>query len=595
MKARLPLLTATMLFAGLISTIPTTASALGFGQVKVLSEIGQPLHAEVDVNLSANEYVTERMISVVPSSQYSKFDVPVSSAINGLSVEISKKGSSKAVAVVRTKDPVKSSNLEFMLKTDGPNGSMYRSFKAQLNTSALEGSSALDGSKKSRAYTVSDMVSEESVQYSPVVASSAHGDGFTIYSNVVELDKRPDVKLIKRVRANGNGQPLMGALRTVVPKDWKAFSGDGKMSQKQVVSYQGANRLWISVLDDVMTQSDMSATVDWHKREVTFRGLDSVVTKAHAKPQEESVKPSESRATDQVKAPKPVDPAPAVAVTVKPKTTQEAAPQAVPVSSPVTVVKAEAKVVPVVSSDTVPAASGKHVHHHEDSPRREAHRQHTNADGELFIYRGNAVVKKDGAAFDAKSRQEARNLARARALAAQSSATPESNAYVVRESVAKGNVAQANTPVASEKAHVATTTTIASTEVGNQPATASSAYVVKENVTPAVVETQKSAPVVSKAAKKEKSDVIEFFGKSQAVSHTVKTAGFNVNLLTAVPRIIPSDWSVFTRDQALMKVDNVTWRGNNRDWLIVLEEALSSVGAKAVVNVDDKEVIIMPR
>ena len=602
MKTRLRTLSATLAVAGLFSAASFSAHALGFGPIKVQSEYGQPLKAQVDLRLNGNEYVTDKLVTAVSISDYSKFDVPVSNALQSLKIDIRQVDEYRATAIITTDEPIRSNNFQFLLKADGANGTVFRSFNALLRSSALDGPAAKDIGSKSVAVTTNDLIAHDLMLADQAKKSKAQANfekaaivNSDIYLNIIELNKRPAAKSLHRVKANIKDESVLKALRTVVPKDWRAYAGDKKMNTSQHASFRGNNRIWLSVLDDVLTQTDLTATIDWSKKEITFRGINSIDVKEPVSPKaEEPHKPAEVVSSS---------------VTAQPTTTTEA------------VVATEAVVtIPEVAQPAVVEAAPeqKSVAAEVQAPVEEG----------VYVYKGSFKPKSKDSRLKAQKQAHADAVARAQSQA-QEQAKVEAHAQAQEQAKAAG-LAKAKTEAAALQSKVMQTQPVKAETV--KPAVVEASSVVKTAqptpapapvVAPAPVQSVSveatAAPVVevprvdvvsqetapeSKPAVVAESKVqeapkfagtvakLEYFGKGAAPSHQVRSAGFNVELLDAVTRMIPADWGVFTQDQSLVRIDNVKWRGLGREWTDVLAEALGPVGVTAIINTTDKEVVL---
>ena len=86
--------------------------------------------------------------------------------------------------------------------------------------------------------------------------------------------------------------------------------------------------------------------------------------------------------------------------------------------------------------------------------------------------------------------------------------------------------------------------------------------------------------------------VLEMGGKRPADLPAVRSAGLNVGLASALQQIVPPGFMVTTKVEGAPKT--LSWRGNGRDWPVVLDEALSAAGLRARVDFDASEITISP-
>lgn len=75
---------------------------------------------------------------------------------------------------------------------------------------------------------------------------------------------------IAKNKAVVKGEPLLTALRKVIPGDWKVFSRDPRVKDVKNVTYAGGGRDWVKVFEEVLEAKDLAAYVDWDHKEVTL-------------------------------------------------------------------------------------------------------------------------------------------------------------------------------------------------------------------------------------------------------------------------------------------------------------------------------------
>ena len=155
MKTRFQALTATMVLAGVFGALPLSAHALGFGAIRVQSEIGQPFRAEVDLRLSAGESSDDLAVRHAGATEYERQGVNYASVLSSLSVAIQTRAG-KSIAIVTTRAPVNEPLIQFILQTESTQGRMFRSFSLPLGTTAIAGPSAAQAASSSLAITAAD-------------------------------------------------------------------------------------------------------------------------------------------------------------------------------------------------------------------------------------------------------------------------------------------------------------------------------------------------------------------------------------------------------------------------------------------------------
>lgn len=595
MKVRLHVLAATMVLAGLFSA-PMSANALGFGSARLLSEIGQPLNAEVDLKLSDREAIEDIVVRHATVPDYERQGIAYSSTVNGLHVRVENRAG-KPVAVVSTVGPVREPVLNFILNSESVQGKMSRAFTLPIKTSALAGPTAEVGSRTSQAVTTVEAVREASA-LGTVPANFNEKTGLwkdedtKLYDYVVEVGKRPVAKDLVRVKGFDKNIKLVEVLAKVVPKGWKGFAGDVSLKSAPSIDWVGANRYWITILDEVLGKAGMTATVDWNKKEVTFRSADVAVAVAA---------PATAPAAEPAAAA-----APAVAAT-----------PAAAVSDADAARTAEQRVEQVRAERLAAArarAAAQEAQFKAEEERAAAVKAKAAADADAAKRQAEAdaaVVAKAAADKAAAEKASAERAAAAKAeadkTAAQKLAAEKAAADAAAQ--AKADAAKAEAQAAAARDAAAERVAASKRESDARAAAERQASADKARQADEAVAAKRTADAdraaAQAAATKAQADEktknqqflaslksVEVFGEVPAEAFETRTAGFNVALFSAVERILPPGYSLFTQDETLSSVADVSWRGGNRNWLLVLNETVASKGLRAIVNPARKEVFL---
>lgn len=116
---------------------PLTAQALGFGQMRVTSNSGQPLRAEVDISLADRREALDVVVRNASADDYEKQGLGARGAIAGLTVTLERRGK-KVVAVLKTREAVNATHAYVLLEGTAGNGRVLRSYPVLLNVGALQ-------------------------------------------------------------------------------------------------------------------------------------------------------------------------------------------------------------------------------------------------------------------------------------------------------------------------------------------------------------------------------------------------------------------------------------------------------------------------
>jgi Toxin co-regulated pilus biosynthesis protein Q len=73
---------------------------------------------------------------------------------------------------------------------------------------------------------------------------------------------------VDNIKGFAKDLPLTVVLGQIVPKGWRGYAKDGSIAELKTVSWSGTNRPWITVLNDVLLENGLLATLDWNRSEI---------------------------------------------------------------------------------------------------------------------------------------------------------------------------------------------------------------------------------------------------------------------------------------------------------------------------------------
>lgn len=79
----------------------------------------------------------------------------------------------------------------------------------------------------------------------------------------------PAESKLKRVPGGMKNQPLAKVLGTLVPRGWNGYAADPRVKAVKSVTFTGGNRAWPVVLEEILRQNNLTANLNWDKREIT--------------------------------------------------------------------------------------------------------------------------------------------------------------------------------------------------------------------------------------------------------------------------------------------------------------------------------------
>lgn len=149
-----------MAIASCISYSPWLANAASLGKLTVLSGLGQPLRAELELGAAADELggMTARL---APVDAFKQAGVDYVSALSDLRFVIDKRSGGQSVVKVTSSKPVNEAFLDFLVELNWPTGRLVREYTFLLDPPEL-------GAEKQVVRSVVDARVVDSVRSAPV-------------------------------------------------------------------------------------------------------------------------------------------------------------------------------------------------------------------------------------------------------------------------------------------------------------------------------------------------------------------------------------------------------------------------------------------
>ena len=89
-------------------------------------------------------------------------------------------------------------------------------------------------------------------------------------AHVGDVPERP-----AKMKSNIKGLRASVALKRIVPRGWKGFTiKDPKISEMGKVTIKSKNKPWPDVLEEWLDNGNLTATLNWDKKELTIRAID---------------------------------------------------------------------------------------------------------------------------------------------------------------------------------------------------------------------------------------------------------------------------------------------------------------------------------
>ena len=121
------------LISSLFLAAPLMANAAGLGRLTVTSGLGQPLHAEIEINSASKEELGTLSARMAPVDAYTQANLDYSSALGSLRFAIERRPSGQAVVVVTSVAPINEPYIDLLLELDWSSGRLVREYTFLLD------------------------------------------------------------------------------------------------------------------------------------------------------------------------------------------------------------------------------------------------------------------------------------------------------------------------------------------------------------------------------------------------------------------------------------------------------------------------------
>ena len=123
---------AALAVASCMSLVPLVAEAAGLGKLTVLSGLGQPLRAELDIGAAKDELagMTARL---APQDVFRQAGVDFASVLLDLRFTVEKRAGGQAVVKVTSSKPINEPFLDFLVELNWPAGRLVREYTFLLD------------------------------------------------------------------------------------------------------------------------------------------------------------------------------------------------------------------------------------------------------------------------------------------------------------------------------------------------------------------------------------------------------------------------------------------------------------------------------
>lgn len=141
MKSNFKKCTVALAVASCLTLTPWIAEAAGLGRITVLSGLGQPLRAELEVNASSAE-TTAMTARLAPQEAFHQAGIDYASALQDLRFSVEKRRGGQVVIKVSSSKPVNEPFLDFLVELNWPAGRLVREYTFLLDPPEIAAKSA---------------------------------------------------------------------------------------------------------------------------------------------------------------------------------------------------------------------------------------------------------------------------------------------------------------------------------------------------------------------------------------------------------------------------------------------------------------------
>jgi pilus assembly protein FimV len=124
-------LTRFLMMAALL--LPAAAGAAGLGQINVMSSLGQPLHAEIDVLSVPREDASTILVRLSPPDAYKQANVEYGGALHGVRVSLMQRANGQLYVRAYSVQPVNEPFLNLLIEISGRGSTLVRQYPVLLD------------------------------------------------------------------------------------------------------------------------------------------------------------------------------------------------------------------------------------------------------------------------------------------------------------------------------------------------------------------------------------------------------------------------------------------------------------------------------
>ncbi|HLD09345.1 MAG TPA: hypothetical protein VJB68_04805, partial [Methylophilaceae bacterium] len=122
-----------IIFAACIALMPFAAQAAGLGRLNVISGLGEPLNAEIELLSTTPEELSSLTAVIASEEAYAAQGIERIALHSLIKVEPSKKADGTPILKLTSQQPVSDPFLDMLIQVDWPTGRLLREYTALLD------------------------------------------------------------------------------------------------------------------------------------------------------------------------------------------------------------------------------------------------------------------------------------------------------------------------------------------------------------------------------------------------------------------------------------------------------------------------------
>ena len=140
-KSKLRRITLAVYFA----LMPVAADAAGLGKLTVISGLGEPLNAEIELLSTTSEELSTLTAAIAPEEAYAVQGLERNALHNAIQVEVGKKPDGTPILKLSTRQPVSDPFLDMLIQVDWSTGRLLREYTVLLDPPGYSNNTAAGG------------------------------------------------------------------------------------------------------------------------------------------------------------------------------------------------------------------------------------------------------------------------------------------------------------------------------------------------------------------------------------------------------------------------------------------------------------------